>query len=280
MTRPPSATTPHRVFVAFSGGGAKGLIHVGALKALEERHVRFRGLAGTSAGAIVASLKAAGFEASDLLDPESGASLIDKLHDIDQGISRATDIFGKGGWSRVKLFRWALSHPLRLGALILLIGIAVPTGLVAVGATRSCGDNPARRSGGNDLVVLIGLGTQFLIGGLADLHRFRTALATLLQRKIFPDQPDRVVRMSDFARDGRPTLKIVSANLSRRSLQLFSPERTPDVPVADAVPQRRSAFRSFSPLGGSKRKLSSMVGSFPTCPLGRLTRSANLIRGR
>lgn len=235
MTRPPSATTPHRVFVAFSGGGAKGLIHVGALKALEERHVRFCGLAGTSAGAIVASLKAAGFEASDLLDPESGASLIDKLHDIDQGISRATDIFGKGGWSRVKLFRWALSHPLRLGALILLIGIAVPTGLVAAGATRSCATILLAGAAVMILVVLIGLGTQFLIGGLADLHRFRTALATLLQRKIFPDQPDRVVRMSDFARDGRPTLKIVSANLSRRSLQLFSPERTPDVPVADAV---------------------------------------------
>lgn len=235
MTRPPSAAGPHRVFVAFAGGGAKGLIHVGALKALEDRHVQFRGLAGTSAGAIIASLKAAGFESSDLLDPESGASLIDRLRDIDQRISKATDIFGKGGWTRVRSFRWAVSHPFWLAALILLAGIAVPIGLVAAGATRSCPTILLAGVAMLILVLLIGLGTRFLIGGLADLQRFRTALATLLQRKIFPGEPDRVVKMSDFARDGRPTLKIVSANLTRRRLQLFSPERTPDVPVADAV---------------------------------------------
>lgn len=90
MAKVPSDRPTHRVFVAFAGGGAKGLIHVGALKALEDWQVQFCGLAGTSAGAIVASLKAAGFEASDLLDPESDASLIDRLREIDQGIVKAT----------------------------------------------------------------------------------------------------------------------------------------------------------------------------------------------
>src|SRR5215472_13386107 len=103
MARLSSVARPHRVFVAFAGGGAKGLIHVGALKALEDRKVQFCGLAGTSAGAIVASLKAAGFEASDLLNPESGASLIDKLGEIDQRIVKATDIFGRSGWTRILL---------------------------------------------------------------------------------------------------------------------------------------------------------------------------------
>jgi hypothetical protein len=78
--------------------------------------VQFCGLAGTSAGAIVASLKAAGFEASDLLDPESDASLIDRLREIDQGIVKATDIFGRSGWRRIVLFRWTLNHPLGLTA--------------------------------------------------------------------------------------------------------------------------------------------------------------------
>jgi NTE family protein len=235
MTRLPSAASPQRVFVAFAGGGAKGLIHVGALKALEDRRVQFRGLAGTSAGAIVASLKAAGFAASDLLDPESGASLIDRLREIDQGIAKATDIFGKSGWRRVLLFRWAVNHPLWFVALVLPIGVAVPIELVAAGATRSFGAIFLAGATVLILVLLIGLGARFLIGGLADVQRFRAALAKLLQRKMFPDEPDRVVRMGDFGRDGRPTLKIVSANLSRRSLQLFSPERTPNVPVADAV---------------------------------------------
>ena len=235
MTRLPSAVSPQRVFVAFAGGGAKGLIHVGALKALEDRQVQFRGLAGTSAGAIVASLKAAGFEASDLLDPESGASLIDRLREIDQGIAKATDIFGRSGWARVLLFRWAVSHSRWLAALVFSIGVALPIGLVAAGATRSCAI--ILLAGVAVLIpcLLTGLGVRSLIGGLADVRRFQAALATLLQRKMFPDEPDRVVRMDDFARNGRPTLKIVSANLSRRSLQLFSPERTPDVPVADAV---------------------------------------------
>ena len=235
MAKLPSAGNPHRVFVAFAGGGAKGLIHVGALKALEDRQVQFRGLAGTSAGAVVAALKAAGFEASDLLDPESGASLIDRLREIDPRIAKATDIFGRTGWSRILLFRWALSHPLWLAALVLPTGVAVPIGLVAAGATRSYATLLLAGVAVLMLGLLIGLGARFLIGGLADVKRFRAALAGLLQRKMFPDEPHRVVRMGDFARDGRPTLKIVSANLSRRSLQLFSPERTPDVPVADAV---------------------------------------------
>src|SRR5271167_2899490 len=235
MARLPSVASPHRVFVAFAGGGAKGLIHVGALKALEDRQVQFRGLAGTSAGAVVAALKAAGFEASDLLDPESGASLIDRLREMDQGIAKATDIFGRSGWSRVLLFRWAVGHPLWLAALVLPIGIAVPIGLVVAGATRSCAIILFAGVAVIILGLLMGLGALFLIGGLADVRRFRAALARLLQRKMFPDEPDRVVRVGDFAQDGRPTLKIVSANLSRRSLQLFSPERTPDVPVADAV---------------------------------------------
>jgi NTE family protein len=235
MAKLPSAANPHRVFVAFAGGGAKGLIHVGALKALEDRQVQFCGLAGTSAGAIVASLKAAGFEASDLLDPESGASLIDRLREIDQGIVKATDIFGRSGWSRILLFWWALSHPLWLAALVLPTGVALPIGLAAAGATRSYATILLAGVVVLMLGLLIGLGARFLIGGLADVKRFRAALARLLQRKLFPDEPDRVVRMGDFARDGRPTLKIVSANLSRRSLQLFSPERTPDIPVADAV---------------------------------------------
>src|SRR5579859_7724174 len=216
------AMAPHRVFVAFAGGGAKGLIHVGALKALEDRRAQFLGLAGTSAGAIVASLKAAGFDAIDLLNPETGASLIDKLSEIDPGITKAIHIFGKGGWARILLFRWAISHPVLLRTLLLPIGVGLLAGLVVLGATQSYSAILFAALVVLLFVLLALLGTRSLIGGLADVSRFRLALSVLLQRKIFPDEPDRVVKMSDFGHDGRPTLKIVSANLSRRSLQLFS----------------------------------------------------------
>ncbi len=46
----------HRAFVAFAGSGAKRVMHVGALKALEDRGIALKGVAGTSAGALVAAL--------------------------------------------------------------------------------------------------------------------------------------------------------------------------------------------------------------------------------
>ncbi|MFI5364161.1 MAG: patatin-like phospholipase family protein [Candidatus Binatia bacterium] len=55
-----------KAFGIFEGGGAKGLAHVGALKAAEEHGVKFVGVAGASAGAIIASLVAAGYTADEL----------------------------------------------------------------------------------------------------------------------------------------------------------------------------------------------------------------------
>ncbi|MER2108469.1 MAG: patatin-like phospholipase family protein [Solibacillus sp.] len=50
----------------FSGGGIKGFAYVGAMQALEERGIQFKRVAGTSAGAILASFIAAGFNAREL----------------------------------------------------------------------------------------------------------------------------------------------------------------------------------------------------------------------
>ncbi|ELK46246.1 patatin-like phospholipase family protein [Halobacillus sp. ACCC02827] len=50
----------------FSGGGIKALAFIGALEELEEQGYKFRRLAGTSAGAILASLTAAGFTSTEI----------------------------------------------------------------------------------------------------------------------------------------------------------------------------------------------------------------------
>ena len=50
----------------FSGGGIKGFAYVGAIQALEERGIQFKRVAGTSAGAILATFLAAGFNAQEL----------------------------------------------------------------------------------------------------------------------------------------------------------------------------------------------------------------------
>ena len=55
-----------RVGLVLSGGGARGLAHVGVLKALERAHVRIDAIAGTSMGAIVGGLYASGMSADQL----------------------------------------------------------------------------------------------------------------------------------------------------------------------------------------------------------------------
>ncbi len=58
----------YRLGVACSGGGARGIAHIGVLHALAERGIHADCLAGTSAGAIVAALYAAGHSTEVMLD--------------------------------------------------------------------------------------------------------------------------------------------------------------------------------------------------------------------
>ncbi len=50
----------------FSGGGMKGLALIGACHAIEKRGYRFKRLAGTSAGSIIAALIAAGYSSTEI----------------------------------------------------------------------------------------------------------------------------------------------------------------------------------------------------------------------
>ena len=55
-----------KITLALSGGGIKGVAHIGALKALEEEKIQIEKISGTSSGSIVASLFAAGFSSDDI----------------------------------------------------------------------------------------------------------------------------------------------------------------------------------------------------------------------
>lgn len=61
------------VHLVFEGGGAKGIAHIGALKALEEYpHIKVDRVVGSSAGAIMAALISSGYTADDLLKIKDG----------------------------------------------------------------------------------------------------------------------------------------------------------------------------------------------------------------
>jgi NTE family protein len=63
----PGPTAP-RIGIALSCGGAKSLAHVGVIQVLEENGVRVHAIAGSSMGAYIGALWAAGFDGAALAD--------------------------------------------------------------------------------------------------------------------------------------------------------------------------------------------------------------------
>jgi NTE family protein len=58
---------PFKIGIALSGGGAKGVAHIGVIKALQEANIVPEVIAGTSAGSIVGALYAAGCSTEDMI---------------------------------------------------------------------------------------------------------------------------------------------------------------------------------------------------------------------
>lgn len=58
--------TGRSVGLALGGGGAKGLAHIGLLKAMQEENIPIDMIGGTSAGALMASIYAMGYDAPEL----------------------------------------------------------------------------------------------------------------------------------------------------------------------------------------------------------------------
>lgn len=65
-----------KIGIALSGGGARGIAHVGVLQALEEMGVKISVISGTSAGSIVASLYAYGLSPFQILGEIRQMSLL------------------------------------------------------------------------------------------------------------------------------------------------------------------------------------------------------------
>lgn len=61
------APTPMKIGLVLSGGGAKGIAHVGIIKALEENNIPIDYVTGTSMGAIVGSLYACGWSPEKMI---------------------------------------------------------------------------------------------------------------------------------------------------------------------------------------------------------------------
>jgi NTE family protein len=70
------ANKPYSIGISLSGGGARGIAHIGVLKALAELGIEPEVISGSSAGSIVGALYAAGLNWEEILDFVRSASLI------------------------------------------------------------------------------------------------------------------------------------------------------------------------------------------------------------
>lgn len=88
-----------RVGIAFGGGGVRGFVHLGVLRALEEAGIRAHVVAGTSVGALVATLYASGLSAGEI---ESLAKSASRYELLDLVVSREGVINGQAyaSWIR------------------------------------------------------------------------------------------------------------------------------------------------------------------------------------
>ena len=68
-----------KIGLVLSGGGARGIAHLGVIKALQEMGVTFDQIAGTSAGAIAGALTAAGYSPDESLKLIESSSFMKHL---------------------------------------------------------------------------------------------------------------------------------------------------------------------------------------------------------
>lgn len=142
-----AAMTPSGPGLALGGGTARGMAHIGALKALEAAGEPPDALAGTSSGAIVAAMYALGAPALEIERVVRRQNVMELwAQAFDFGLHRAALVHGERftRWLDRKIFFGAriedTQRPLVIAATDLLRGHTVPlrTGSVAEAVRASC----------------------------------------------------------------------------------------------------------------------------------------------
>lgn len=236
-TGKPDPSPERPIFAIFEGGGAKGVAHVGALAAAEDNGLDIVGAAGTSAGALVATLVAIGLEAADIMGLDSAKSNI-----LAQYGTSPVKLLGEDDWNSFRRILRNGKRALSTGALVgpLLNFVLAPRVMtsVALSAWRY----------GHFSTQQIG---DFVDKVVRDrLTRIRDEAAP--HREV----PERITFR--VLADRWPTvlpLKIVATDVDAGSLELFDADNTPDVVVAEAVAAsvaipvvfRPAAIPSFRP---------------------------------
>jgi NTE family protein len=111
-----------RIGIAFGGGGVRGFVHLGVLRALEEAGIRAHVVTGTSVGALVATLYASGMSVGEI---ESLAKSTSRYELLDLVFSREGVINGQAyaAWIRAVMGNRTMRElPVPLGITVTDLG--------------------------------------------------------------------------------------------------------------------------------------------------------------
>lgn len=255
--------TSRPIFLALQGGGAKGIVHVGALAAIEGLDFDIRGVAGTSAGSMVAALVAAGYKAEELVDAKSGNNFF-KTVGARHSFHRPTDLFTGLSWGILKSARGTFAAKGALSNKISAINARIAGSKLCAKICRFIPVVPREskvmarnmnllfmliiavlgyyiainypRLAFSLLIILICLGV-WIVNGITTVKRVRTLIDKALTDKLTANgyEVSDNVTFSDMKAAKCVPLKIVATNVAYECLELFCVERTPNVCVADAV---------------------------------------------
>ncbi len=260
----PDVGQQEKLYVVFEGGGAKGIAHVGALAEIHEWEdrannysalpdLKIYGYAGTSIGALIACLAAAGWRASELFDPSDPNRNI--LCDLD--LAGPEQLFGRrsgwiSGWRLVKIFRallgW-LSLLLYVGWLFTLVLLCflvdsplwwVPSAWVMMGA------------------VVIFAGARLALSGLCTTSTIENVINRAIAKKFLETGKCDGTRSASIAASGinfrdfqtltGVALRVVATDVTKKRLKLFSEVDTPSILISKAVAASMAMPLIFQPV--------------------------------
>lgn len=234
-----------KIFLVFQGGGAKGIAHIGGLAAWEEvkqkvnsanpdgaKSMELAGVAGTSAGAIIASLVAAGYEAEQLY--KIGPNPDHLLKRIAGGrYERPSSLFGRMGWFYIKSLRNAARQAADRPLLARMAGLLSIVAILAWWITPGLVLSPYSKLAA---VILLSLLLYFMPKGIAGLAQVRKVVDEAIANGPLKGRvPDKEVTFAHLKGAKGLPLKLVATNLTSRTVELFSFEDSPDTVIADAV---------------------------------------------
>ena len=265
-----------RAYGIFEGGGAKGLAHIGALSAAEENHIEFIGYAGSSAGAIVASLLAVGYTPRELFNSADNGP--ETIFDED-----FVDYIGKFRWRLVSLCRTVFDMIGKNRFISsLLYGTALVSMLLGLFFTLNFLWEAAGRSVGR---FAVGIGGMMLGGCLLAMlmpsaifsgDGFESWLNEKLSSKLFPGDPVKIVLFRHIA----TPLKIIATDLRLREPIVFTKnEEFKNYSVAKAVRSSIAIPGVFAPLVDGTMTLvdGGILSNFPAWVFDRERRESDEI---